>query len=134
MRAWIVEQTARRGFTASRCAQFALSGSIQQDLVGQIRSKSVLIVGRMMRDEAYKGHDRLIQGWPLVLKTVPGAQLVIVGEGDDVGRLKTLARQLNVAGNILFTGRVSDETLDAIYAKSSVFAMPSRMLKASRRR
>jgi glycosyltransferase involved in cell wall biosynthesis len=103
-----------------------LGGSIQQNLVGQIRDKSVLIVGRMMREESYKGHDRLIHAWPLVLKSVPDAQLVIVGGGDDVTRLKMLAEQLNAAGNILFTGRVSDETLDAIYAKSSVFAMPSR--------
>ena len=92
----------------------------------RIRLHSVLIVGRMMHAERHKGHDELIMAWPSVLQAVPDAHLVVTGGGDDADLLKALAARLNVAEHIFFTGRVSDHTLDAIYSRAAVFAMPSR--------
>lgn len=94
--------------------------------VNQISRNSVLVVGRMMQSERYKGHDELLAAWPLVLKEAPDAQLVIVGGGDDAERLKTLARDLKIEPRVLFMGRVDDATLQAIYQKATIFAMPSR--------
>ena len=34
--------------------------------------------------ERYKGHDMLIEVWPIVRRSVPDARLVIAGDGDDV--------------------------------------------------
>ena len=48
-------------------------------LLNRIQSNSVLIVGRMMSSERYKGHDQLIEAWPLVKGRVPDAQLLVVG-------------------------------------------------------
>jgi len=95
-------------------------------VLGQIRAASVLIVGRMSRTERHKGHDELLRAWPLVLRAVPDAQLVIVGGGDDVERYKKLVADLNIAEHVLFMGRVSDATLDVIYSRVALFAMPSR--------
>ncbi len=95
-------------------------------LVKRIQSNSILIVGRMFSTERYKGHDPLIEAWPDLKARVPDAQLVIVGRGDDVPRLKAKAEQTGFGTSILFTGQVSENTLQAIYKQVAVFAMPSR--------
>jgi phosphatidyl-myo-inositol dimannoside synthase len=95
-------------------------------VIARVGRNAVLIVGRMSSAERYKGHDQLIQAWPLVRQSVPDAQLVIVGGGDDLPRLQAAASATGTGEAILFTGRVSDATLDMLYAHASVFAMPSR--------
>jgi phosphatidylinositol alpha-1,6-mannosyltransferase len=49
----------------------------------------VLMVGRLMAGERYKGHDQVIEAWPAVRAQVPDARLCIVGGGDDQTRLAT---------------------------------------------
>src|SRR5206468_10466950 len=50
-----------------------------------------LIVGRMSARERYKGHDSLIEAWPLVRRAIPDARLVIAGDGDDASGLREQA-------------------------------------------
>lgn len=95
-------------------------------LLDRIRRNSVLIVGRMYSGERHKGHDQLIECWPLLKARVSDAQLVIVGRGDDVELLKAKANRTGFGESILFTGQVNESTLDAIYQRAAVFAMPSR--------
>jgi len=101
-------------------------GNFDAAVIDHIHRESILIVGRIMKGEAYKGHDQLISAWPLVRQQVPAAQLVIVGRGDDIGRLKSLAQQLGVGDAVLFLGPVDEATLHAIYEHVAAFAMPSR--------
>jgi glycosyltransferase involved in cell wall biosynthesis len=50
---------------------------------------TAVFVGRLVRD---KGIPELIAAWPLVLKRVPGAQLVVVGTADATAPLATDVR------------------------------------------
>jgi phosphatidylinositol alpha-1,6-mannosyltransferase len=85
-----------------------------------------LIVGRMARDEGYKGHEQLIDLWPRVQQRCPDARLWVVGDGDDRPRLEALARARGVDGPITFTGRISDAALGELYRKCRFFVLPSR--------
>jgi glycosyltransferase involved in cell wall biosynthesis len=51
---------------------------------------------------------------------------VVVGSGDDASRLKEKAASTGHGASILFTGQVSDKTLQSIYQRAAVFTMPSR--------
>lgn len=73
-----------------------------------------------------KGQDRLIEAWPRVVASVPGARLLIVGPGSYGRRLRRMAATSPVADRIHFTGEVSWEELPAHYAAGDVFAMPCR--------
>ncbi len=84
-----------------------------------------LVVGRMARDERYKGHDELIDAWPGVRQQIPSARLVVVGDGDDRDRLESRARAAGIAGAIEFTGRLSSSRLAAFYRDATCFLMPS---------
>ena len=104
-----------RQAVASRCDTLPASGPGR-----------VLLVARMSASERYKGHDELLDAWPTVLARVPGAELVLAGDGDDAARLRAKASDLGLGGTVIFTGFVPDATLRSLYASASVFAMPSR--------
>jgi phosphatidylinositol alpha-1,6-mannosyltransferase len=86
----------------------------------------VLVVGRLAAGERYKGQEQLVRAWPAVVARVPGARLVIVGDGDDAGRLRRLVAEGPVAGAVRFTGFLTRADLDAEYAAADLFALPSR--------
>jgi glycosyltransferase involved in cell wall biosynthesis len=84
-----------------------------------------LIVSRISREDRYKGHERLIRAWTGVRQRVPGARLVIVGDGDDRARLEALTVELGLDRAVHFTGVVSDRALAAWYGTCAFFVMPS---------
>lgn len=90
------------------------------------REPAALIVGRMWSEERGKGHDELIEAWPTVVAGIPGAELWVVGAGDDRPRLEDRARELGQETSVRFLGRVSDGELSCLYRRASLFAMPSR--------
>ncbi len=84
-----------------------------------------LIVGRMASSERYKGHDVLLDVWVDVIDAAPQAKLMIVGDGDDRERLAEKSKELGLSNVVKFTGSVSDEELERLYARCSFFVMPS---------
>jgi phosphatidyl-myo-inositol dimannoside synthase len=84
-----------------------------------------LIVARMQATERYKGHDELLEVWPMVNEKVPAARLVIAGGGDDRERLERKAASPGLAGAVRFEGVVTDRRLQALYRDAAVFVMPS---------
>ena len=77
-----------------------------------------------------KGQDRLIQVWPQVRARIPGARLLLVGEGPYRKDLERLATRLGVTDAVVFTGRVEYADLPAYYAACDVFALPCRTRRA----
>ena len=102
------------------------SGRVDEGLLDRIRPLSVGIVARLAEAERHKGHDELILCFREVLRRVPAAQLVIVGDGEDRRRLEGVVADCEISRAVLFTGRVSEATLARLYDKLAVFAMPSR--------
>jgi phosphatidylinositol alpha-1,6-mannosyltransferase len=91
-----------------------------------LRGKRVILtVGRLAAGERYKGHDRIIEALPQILRRTPDAIYFIVGSGDDVVRLKAKAAAVGVSERVVFVGHVPRATLPCYYALADVFAMPS---------
>jgi len=84
-----------------------------------------LIVGRLSPEERYKGHDWLIDIWPVVRRAVSDARLIAVGEGDDRARLEARVAAGGLGDAIRFTGRATDGDLAALYRACAFFVMPS---------
>jgi len=74
----------------------------------------------------YKGHRELIAAWPAVAQQVPGARLLIAGAGPGLEDIRQLAQASPAAADIEFLGFVPTEQLEEVWARTSVFAMPSR--------
>ena len=89
-------------------------------------SPVVLVVGRMVARENYKGHRELIETWPEVLRAIPNATLEFIGHGDLLPEFRRLADQLGIAARVVFRGFVSEAELDEAYRRAMAFALPSR--------
>jgi glycosyltransferase involved in cell wall biosynthesis len=85
----------------------------------------VLAVARLTPENRYKGVDTLLYAWPRVLERVQ-AELLVVGDGPDLPRLRRIAEALDLDGAVRFAGMIPDEELTDAYATSAVFAMPAR--------
>ena len=81
------------------------------------------VVGVVARLEPEKGHPTLLEAWPAVLRSVPDAYLLIVGEGSRREALEALARDLRIAHRVVFTGRRDD--VPAVTAALDVAVLPS---------
>ena len=81
------------------------------------------IVGIVARLEPEKGHPTLLDAWPLVLREVPAARLLVVGEGSRREALEAQAAELGIAGSVTFTGRRED--VPAVTAALDVAVLPS---------
>jgi phosphatidyl-myo-inositol dimannoside synthase len=85
----------------------------------------VLTLGRLAREAAHKGYDRLLEVFAAVCPAAPSARLVIAGKGSDRERLEALAASLGIAGRVTFTGPVDEADLADVYRAASVFSLVS---------
>jgi glycosyltransferase involved in cell wall biosynthesis len=82
----------------------------------------VLYVGRLAH---VKGVDVLLRAWAGVSEDLRDrAVLVIVGDGEERGRLEELATRLDVAASVIFAGERTE--VHGFYRAADVFILPSR--------
>jgi glycosyltransferase involved in cell wall biosynthesis len=76
----------------------------------------------------YKNCDGLLRAWALARADLPGRQLVVVGPGRDekyYAGLHSLADELGISGDVIFTGGVALEETVGFYRAADVFVYPS---------
>ena len=83
-----------------------------------------LYVGRV---DPEKQIGIVIEAFSKVLRKLPEALLVIVGDGVDRIRLENIAAELNISQNVLFLGRVLPPDLYELYKIGNVFVTASEI-------
>jgi glycosyltransferase involved in cell wall biosynthesis len=78
----------------------------------------LLAVGRLSR---YKGFDVLLDA----LARLPGARLLLVGDGECARELRAQAQAGGTSGRIAFAGALPDEALAGAYAAAEAFVLTS---------
>ncbi|HEY4838211.1 MAG TPA: glycosyltransferase family 4 protein [Candidatus Acidoferrales bacterium] len=96
------------------------------NVVESANTPTVLTVGRLAASERYKGHDVMLDAWAAVLREIPQARYIIVGDGDDRARLQERGREMGFASSVIFKGGVSSAELQSCYDECQVFALPAR--------
>ena len=98
------------------------SSQLRREL--HLENKRVIVsVGRLVHR---KGQDHLIQSMPEILKSVPDAHILMVGQGPYLSHLKKLVEDLNVVDHVSFIGRIQYAQLPQYICVGDVFTMPSR--------
>ena len=85
--------------------------------------KIIISVGRLVHR---KGQDKLIEAFPTIVREIPNAHLLIVGEGPYRAHLEKLVEKLSLKENVTFVGRIFYNDLPSYLSASDVFVMPSR--------
>lgn len=85
----------------------------------------VMSLGRLAKEAAHKGYDRLIEVIARLAPQVPNLRLVIAGRGDDRPRLEALAAARGISDRVVFTGSVDESDLPALYRLAHVFSLVS---------
>jgi 1,2-diacylglycerol 3-alpha-glucosyltransferase len=81
-----------------------------------------LSVGRLARE---KNQAFLLHAFAHIRRDLPGACLLLVGDGDDRPRLERLAGQLGLEGSVRFMGVVPHEGVGEYYGAADLFLFPS---------
>ncbi len=81
------------------------------------KTYSVTFVGRLKK---YKSIDHLLYAVAEVVKTFPGIVVTIVGDGDDLPRLRNICSYLKIEKTVTFTGFVSEQKKVRILQESEI--------------
>lgn len=73
-----------------------------------------------------KGQDVLIRSWPHVVRQVPDALLLIVGDGPHRSALERLVDAEGMRSHVMFAGAVPWSEIPPYFDAGDVFAMPCR--------
>ncbi|OGF28316.1 hypothetical protein A2531_05175 [Candidatus Falkowbacteria bacterium RIFOXYD2_FULL_34_120] len=85
-------------------------------------SNRVFFAGRLSRE---KGAYYMLQAWPLVLKEIPGAKLVQVGDGDMREEAFKIIKDLNIEDSVELKLTIPHDEYMKEFKKSEVVICPS---------
>lgn len=94
---------------------------VARRMSGSMELGCVLFLGRLREK---KGVFDLLRAWPKVLVKVPGARLVLAGDGDAQAIL-TVAGELGIGDSVDLPGWVAGQAKLDWLARASVFVLPS---------
>ena len=101
----------------------ALDSTALRQSLGLSEKKVIVSVGRLVHR---KGQDFLIESMPQILKQVPDAHLLLVGQGPYRAHLEKLVTKHSLQKNVSFIGRIQYKDLPGYICVGDLFAMPSR--------
>ena len=85
---------------------------------------TILTVARL--NDAYKGHDVLLDALPAIRAEVPDVLWVVVGAGERTAWLREQIALRGLTDQVDMRGLVDDDTRDALFHSSNLFVLPSR--------
>src|SRR5207302_1971283 len=76
--------------------------------------------------ERYKGIDEVLELMPSLVQEMPDLVYLIVGDGDDRGRLESKTASLRIERHVVFAGYIPEEQKADYYRLADAFVMPGR--------
>jgi glycosyltransferase involved in cell wall biosynthesis len=87
------------------------------------RSTRFVSVGRLV---PVKGHDVLLRAFGMAVRAGLDANLEIIGDGPERGRLEAIAAEQGPDGRVQFSGALADDALISALGRADAFVLPSR--------
>jgi PEP-CTERM/exosortase A-associated glycosyltransferase len=104
--------------------KFAVGGVADQALKHKLGLQDMRLIGFIGSFYAYEGLDVLLRAVPAMLARLPDLRVLLVGGGPQDAQLRQLAKDLNIADKVVFTGRVPHEQVQQYYDLLDVLVYP----------
>jgi glycosyltransferase involved in cell wall biosynthesis len=124
----MAEQTAR-AFPAARAKiTHVHNGLVLEDFPApsSIAGVTTPFVLSVCRQVVKKGTDTLLHAFARLHREMPGVTLVIVGDGPELEKHRTLAQMLQIEHAVKFLGAKTREEALPFFSACSLFVLPSR--------
>lgn len=99
-----------------------------EEIRNQYRKKYNLednfVLGNVARFVYQKNHEFLIDVFAEVIKVIPNAKLILLGDGELKQKIKNKVAKLNITDKVLFLGKRDD--VNNWYQAMDIFCLPSR--------
>lgn len=103
--------------------KFAFNQEKRDDLRKELGLENCFVVGHVGRFVQTKNHAFLVNVFVELLKSIPNAKLLLVGDGPLKKHIENKVAQLGLGDKVIFTGVRSD--VADLYNAMDVFALPS---------
>jgi len=127
-----------RGIPASRItvianavdiAEFAFGAEPDAGLRTELGLDGKTVLGFAGSFYAYEGLDLLLEAAAMLAPRHPDLRVLLVGGGPQESALKALASRNDLAGRVIFAGRVPHDRVQRYYALIDVLAYPRRRMR-----
>jgi PEP-CTERM/exosortase A-associated glycosyltransferase len=106
------------------CAHFSTGVQPDPALLQSLGLEGAQVLAFIGSFYAYEGLQLLLHAFTRILREAPHARLLLVGGGYEEAELHKLAQTPELAGKVVFTGRVPQEQIKRYYDLASVLVYP----------
>ncbi len=104
--------------------KFKVGGVVDPTLLSELGLEGKQVLGFIGSFYAYEGLPLLVEAMPRILKTNPEARLLLVGGGPQDELLHQQVKDLGLAQQVIFTGRVPHDQVQRYYNLVDIFVYP----------
>jgi PEP-CTERM/exosortase A-associated glycosyltransferase len=104
--------------------KFSMGGTPDLALKDQLGLGGSRLIGFIGSFYAYEGLDVLLRAVPQLVARMPDLRVLLVGGGPQDAQLRQMAKDLNIADKVVFTGRVPHDQVNKYYDLLDVLVYP----------
>jgi PEP-CTERM/exosortase A-associated glycosyltransferase len=104
--------------------KFSMGGTPDLALKEKLGLGGARLIGFIGSFYAYEGLDVLLRAVPKLVARMPDLRVLLVGGGPQDAQLRQMAKDLNIADKVVFTGRVPHDQVNKYYDLLDVLVYP----------
>lgn len=104
--------------------KFSMGGTPDLELKEKLGLAGSRLIGFIGSFYAYEGLDVLLRAVPKLVARMPDLRVLLVGGGPQDAQLRQMAKDLNIADKVVFTGRVPHDQVNKYYDLLDVLVYP----------
>jgi PEP-CTERM/exosortase A-associated glycosyltransferase len=104
--------------------KFSMGGTPDLELKDKLGLAGSRLIGFIGSFYAYEGLDVLLRAVPKLVARMPDLRVLLVGGGPQDEQLRQMAKDLNIADKVVFTGRVPHDQVNKYYDLLDVLVYP----------
>lgn len=128
----IADQLIREGISASKISivpngvDVSIFHPIKKDfnLAQKINVNDKFVFGYATNVRYLEGLQNVIEAWPNIIKEIPNALFLLIGDGNYLDNLKAMVEKLGIENSFRFIGRILHKEILFYYSLFDVFVVP----------